>query len=193
MSWRILETDRARHRIEWHEGVERLILPSQGAAFGTAFLSVWLTAWVWGGGKAMIKNVQDPLVVVWFVLWFLSLVAMTLMLIGRISGADVVVVRHGELVITRRAGPLSRTWRYSAAKIFGLRVDTSRWTADDDDGSQYVPFVKQQWGSVRFEYGAETVHLAPHVDLPEAAQIADWLKRRLPVSSRPGSADSQFG
>ncbi len=48
---------------------------------------------------------------------------------------------------------------------------------------QYVPYTKQQWGAVRFDYGAETIHLAPHVNAPEAAKIADWLRRRLPVSA----------
>ncbi|MBB5714156.1 hypothetical protein [Sphingomonas aerophila] len=51
-----------------------------------------------------------------------------------------------------------------------------------------MPFIKQQWGAVRFDYGAETIHLAPHVDVPEASRVFAWLGQRL-----PGSASSQTG
>ncbi|WP_133031811.1 hypothetical protein [Sphingomonas sp. PP-CE-1G-424] len=67
--------------------------------------------------------------------------------------------------------------------IDNLRIDMSQWAGEDNDGAQYVPFTKQQWGTVRFDYGAETIHLAPDVDATEALQIADWLRRRLPVSA----------
>ncbi|MES3046805.1 hypothetical protein [Sphingomonas faeni] len=107
----------------------------------------------------------------------------TLLLLGQLVGVDIIRVHQGELAITRRAGPVARTWRYSTGMITNLRIDMSLWDGDGTDGAQYVPYTKQQWGAVRFNYGAETIHLAPYVDAPEAQRIADWLRRRLPVSA----------
>ena len=178
-----MEAGRPRYRIEWKEGVEHLRLPARRAWLGSAFLSTWLLLWAWGGGKTAIKHLQDPMIPIWLVLWLLVLGGTTLLLLGHLVGVDIIRVHQGELAITRRAGPVARTWRYSTGMITNLRIDMSRWDGDGADGAQYVPYTKQQWGAVRFDYGAETIHLAPHVDAPEAAKIADWLRRRLPVSA----------
>lgn len=178
-----MEVGRAKHRVEWYEGIQALSLPSQKTLFGSAFLGVWLVGLVWGGGKAAVLHLQDRMIVLWLVGWAPGAAATTLLLVGQLIGVDIVQAREGELVITRRAGPFARTWRYSAGMIRNLRIDTSKWTGDGLDGAQYVPFTKQQWGSVRFDYGTETIHLAPHVNEPEAVQIVDWLRRRLPISA----------
>jgi hypothetical protein len=178
-----VEAGRPRYRIEWKEGVEHLRLPAKRAWLGSAFLSTWLLLWAWGGGKTAIRHLQDPMIPVWLVLWLLVLGSTTLLLLGHLVGVDIIRVHQGELAITRRAGPVARTWRYSTGMITNLRIDMSRWDGDGADGAQYVPYTKQQWGAVRFDYGAETIHLAPHVDAPEAAEVADWLRRRLPASA----------
>jgi hypothetical protein len=172
-----------KYRIERKEGVEHLRLPAQKTWLGSALLAAWLLLWTWGGGKAAILHVHDVMTAVWLIVWVLVTAGTMVLLMGQVAGVDIVRVHQGELVITRRAGPFARTWRYSVRMIRNLRVDTSPWSGEDADGAQYVPFVKHQWGSVRFDYGAETIHLAPHVDTPEAVQIADWLRRHLPGSA----------
>ena len=176
-----METGRARFRVEWKNGVEQLLLPAKKARFGSAFLGTWLIGWAWGGGKTALFNIQDAMIAVWLLVWVLGLAGTTILLIGQLAGADIIRVNQGELSIERRAGPFARTWRYSTHMIENLRIDTSQWVGEDSDGAQYMPFTKQQWGSVRFDYGSETIYLAPHVDAPEALQIANWLRRRLPV------------
>ncbi|SFO03434.1 hypothetical protein [Sphingomonas sp. OK281] len=177
-----VETGRPKFRVEWKDGVEHLRLPAQKAWVGSAVLSIWLLFWAWGGSKAVISHYQDAMTLAWLVVFVLVLAATAVLLVGQLVGVDIIRVHHGELAITRRAGPFARTWRYDTRMIDNLRIDMSQWAGEDTDGAQYVPFTKQQWGTVRFDYGAETIHLAPHVDAPEALQIADWLRRRLPVS-----------
>lgn len=177
----VVETGRPKYRIEWKEGVEQLRLPAKKTWFGSALLSGWLLSW--GGGKAVLLHLQEPVTALWFILWMLVLASSTVFLAGQLAGADIIRIHQNELSITRRAGPFVRTWCYSTRLIGNLRIDTSRWTGEDTDGNQYMPYTKQQWGSVRFDYGAETIYLAPHVDAPEASQIADWLRRRLPAAA----------
>jgi hypothetical protein len=179
----VVEARRLKSHVEWKEGVEHLRLPARKAWVGSAFLSIWLLLWAWGGSKAVINHYQDAMTPVWLIVLVLVLAGATVLLIGQIVGVDIIRVHQGELTITRRAGPFARTWRYGTHMIDNLRIDMSQWAEEDNDGAQYVPFTKQQWGTVRFDYGAETIHLAPHVDAPEALQIADWLRRRLPVSA----------
>jgi len=120
---------------------------------------------------------------VWLVLVVLVSAGTAVLVLGQLAGVDIIRVHEGELAITRRAGPFARTWRYKTHMINNLRIDMSQWTGEDNDGAQYFPLMKQQWGSVRFDHSRETIHLAPHVDALEARQIADWLRRRLPVSA----------
>lgn len=177
------EEGRATYSVEWKEEIEHLRLPARRTWFGSAFLGVWLIFWALGGGRMAITNSYDPMTAVWLIFWMFGLITAALVLCGQLAGVDVVRVRQGELVITRRAGPFARTWRYSTGLIRNLRVDSSKWTEEASDGTQWLFLMKQQWGSVRFDYGAETIHLAPHVDSPEAAQIAGWLLRRLPSAA----------
>jgi hypothetical protein len=179
----VVEAGRPKLRVDLKEGVEHIRLPAQKTWFGSALLGVWLLLWAFGGSKVAILHLQDAMAAVWLIAWVLVLAGTTLLLIGQLAGVDIVRVHQGELAITRRAGPFARTWRYSTRMISNLRIDTSQWVGEGSDGAQYVPFTKQQWGTVRFDYGAEPIHLAPHVDAPEAVQIADWLRRRLPVSA----------
>lgn len=123
------------------------------------------------------------MVLVWLVLAVLVSAGTAVLVLGQLAGVDIVRVHDGELAITRRAGPFARTWRYKTHMIKNLRIDMSQWTGEDTDAAQYFPFIKLQWGTVRFDYSPETIHLAPHVDALEARQIADWLRRRLPVSA----------
>ncbi|VWX54075.1 hypothetical protein NOVOSPHI9U_590015 [Novosphingobium sp. 9U] len=161
MGLSVVEAGQPKLRVEWKEGVEHLRLPAKKSWFGSAFLGAWLLLWVWGGSKAAIIHPQDATTAVWLILWVLVLAATAIWLIGQLAGVDIVRVHQGELEITRRAGPFARTWRYSTRMIDNLRIDTSQRTGEDFDGAQYVPFTKQQWGAVRFDYGAETIHLAP--------------------------------
>ena len=177
-----MELSRPRHYVDWTNGIEHLHLPARRRLVSSIYLSAWLIAWCWWGGGAVINNISDIGALAFLVMWLLFVVITAVFLLGQIIGSDTICVTRGELVITRHAGPFYRTWRYSSGMIDNLRVDASLWTSDEGDGAQYFPFTKQQWGSVRFDYGSETVHLAPHVDAPEATQIAAWLRRRLLVS-----------
>lgn len=179
----VVETGRPKYRFDREAGVEQLRLPARRTWFGSAFLGTWLLLWAWAGGRAAMAHIDDPATVVWLAIWVLVLVGTSVWLAGQLIGVDIVTVRQGELVIVRRAGPFSRTWRYRTGLIAQLRINAGHWTGERIDGAQYIPFIKQQWGSVRFDYGAETIHLAPHVDDPEASRIFAWLQQRLPVSA----------
>ena len=177
-----IEAGQRRHHVAWIEGVEQLRMPARRAWFTTAFMSVWLAGWLWAGSK-VLQNPFETIVVIWLIPWLLGFCVTVIVLAGLIAGVDEIHVQAGELVITRRVGPIYRRWRYSTNKVRNLRMETTPWPGDGGDGAQYTIFVKQQWGAVRFDYGAETVHVAPGISAPEAREIRDWLLRRLPVSA----------
>lgn len=141
----VVEAGRLKFRVEWKKGFEHLRLPARKAWVGSAFLSIWLLLWAWGGSKAVISHYQDAMTPVWLVVLVLVLAGTTVLLMGQIVGVDIIRVHRGELTITRRAGPFLRTWRYSTHMIDNLRIDMSQWAGEDNDGAQYVPFTKQQW------------------------------------------------
>jgi hypothetical protein len=132
-------------------------------------------------------------------------------IIGEFFGSETLSVVRGELVVTRGIGPVRRTFRYRVGGIAGL---TSHDLADDDGGgyrgargygSQAGPkgggkrhihfiFFRPKSGTVRFEYGRETIYLADWLDEKEGLHVVKWLTTRLPrgaaeVTDRGGAAN----
>ena len=160
---------------------EQLQLPARRRWFVTTFLALWLVLWTLGGSRAL--SADDAMIVVFLGSWMMGSFSAPMLLIGTMAAVDIVRVSAGELVITRRAGPLARTWRYCTSGLRNLRVDVTPWSGDGADGAEHLVLLKQQWGTVRLDHGTETVHLAPNVSEAEAERVVQWLRQRLPSSA----------
>lgn len=176
-----LNTGRTKYQIEWADGVEQLRLPARRSWPVSAFLALWLVGWTLGGGAALAAT--DAMIMMWLGLWALGWCSALILLMGLVAAVDIIRVYDGKLVITRRAGPLARTWNYRIGALTNLRIDTTAWSGDGADGAEHFVLLKQQWGAVRFDHEAETIYLAPHVSEAEAERVFDWLKQRLPISA----------
>jgi hypothetical protein len=160
----------SRHRVELVEGVPEIRIPLSagwktvaiilaGAAVAYAILA-HPPHGLWDAAEALGKLLTIALGV--------SVGALTLFSSERLR------VVGGDLEVRMSTGPFARTWRYRGAKI-------RRLTGWDGPGRHCgLFFVRPNEGAVRFEYEGRIIHLAPHVETEEGAEIAAWLAARLP-------------
>ena len=71
MSSRYVEPGKSRIVTERVDGVEQLRIPFRRQWFALVFISVWLTAWTFGGIAAMAEMVvsPEPFLVLWLAFW----------------------------------------------------------------------------------------------------------------------------
>jgi len=181
-----VEPRSARHRIENIDGTERIRIPTRRNWLIMLFLGVWLAGWTAGGIAAMAEAVTQlqPFLIVWLCGWALGWVFAASTIAMQIAGAETIAVTGGDLEIRSGAGPFVRTWRYRGATIRNLQSAAAMSDLFNMRSAQMPFWVRPRSGSVRFDYGAETIFLANGIDQPEGREIAAWLARRLPVAAR---------
>jgi hypothetical protein len=175
----------ARRRIEIVDGVERIRIPMRRNWFLMLFIAVWLTGWTAGGIAAFTQLFThfEPFLLVWLCGWAVGWVFAASTILFQIRGAETIVAAGGDLEIRSGARPFVRRWRYRGGTIRHLQ---SAAPMADPFGMRHVqaPFwIRSRSGAVRFDYGAETVHIATSVDEPEGREIVAWLARRLPATA----------
>lgn len=184
MAANYVEPRGARHRIEFVDGTERLRIPMRRNWFVILFLSFWLTAWTFGGAMAAAEFARtgDNLLAVWLVGWAFGWLFAGSMIGLQLGGAETIRVVGGDLEHGFTIGPIRRVRRYRGSQIVGLRAaDPGGWFESWFMRQGSHPLLSRlRRGSVKFDYGAQTIYLAPDVDESEGKQIVEWLKRRLP-------------
>jgi hypothetical protein len=85
--------------------------------------------------------------------------------------------------VTHAGLGLSRRWLYQGAEIRHLEVSVRPAAVSRLGGT--APFTRMdRTGSVKFDYGARTIYLAPGLEDAEGAMIVDRLATQLPASAR---------
>ncbi|MGY2733051.1 hypothetical protein ACVWYO_000725 [Sphingomonas sp. UYP23] len=185
MAQNFIEPRGLRHTVETIDGVERLRIPIRRQWFMVLFLPLWLVGWGFGWFSAAMQISQhfDTFLAVWLCAWTVGGIFAGGILFGQLFGAELVSVVGRDLQVQVGVGPLKRIWRYRGDRIEHL----IGWTAVEDMfgmRSMQRPFwLRPKSGAVKFDYGADSVFLAPGVDEPEGRVIAAWLAKRLPRSA----------
>ena len=175
----------ARFVVERVGGAEQIRIPAVRSLFVLAFLGVWLCGWTIGGATALatLRQGFNLFLVVWMVGWALGWVVVVATIGWQLAGAEILRAEGGDLEIGWRIGPLGRRRLYRGVEIRELEavpsLPASRWA--EAQGPAF--FGASRGGSLRFTYGARTIHAAVGLDAPEARMILEHLRMRLPMSA----------
>jgi len=149
------------------------------------FLPIWIVLWSLGGlfSLAAMPGDVSPYTAVWLIFWAFGLVLAIGSLVWLLAGSETIRVTGGDLEVAHGGLGLSRRWLYQGAQIRNLKVSERPAWASRMGGQ--VPFTRMnRSGSVKFDYGARTIYLAPGLEDAEGAMIVDRLARQLPASAQ---------
>jgi hypothetical protein len=173
-----------RFAIEQTPEGEQVRVKARRQIFTLLFLPVWLTLWTIGGGVAASQMMThlEPFLAIWLCFWALGWVMAAGTLVWMVAGSETLRIVGGDLEVAQHMFGLTRRWLYEGRQIRQLRVaEQPFW------GSNFqwqVPFLRLgRSGSVKFDYGARTVPVAPGLDAAEGRMIVDRLMKRLPASA----------
>jgi hypothetical protein len=175
---------KARFHVEHESGFEKVVIPAGRNWFALIFLSFWLVGWTAGGIAVMTALVTgdnpDFFLAIWLVGWAVGWVFAASTVGWQLGGKTLLWVEPGALVSHWRMPLLSRTKHYDLGQIRGLRASETGSPFGNFLRLDYPPFMPMQFGTIRFDYGARTVRLAPGLDEAEARLVVAQLAARLP-------------
>jgi hypothetical protein len=177
----------ARHRIEFRDGREWIVVKARRNWFALPFLAVWLTFWTVGGVIAMTAlfagaGFDRAFLIVWLVGWAFGWAYAAGTILWQLTGRTMVSVGGGALTHAWRMLFIEREKQYRLSEVRNLRPgDTAGLFGWSRQMGEMPPFMPRNTsGSVRFDYGARTVHLFPGLDEAEGRMIAVRLARLSP-------------
>lgn len=181
---RYVEPRSALHRVEVVDGVEQLRIPFRRQWAVLLFLSFWLFFWTVGGIVAFWQLIEtgEAFLALWMVGWAIGWLFAATTILSQFA-SEQLRVHQGDLEVRHGVGGLGRTWRYRGNAIHNLTSSEPFRDPFEAFRLQMPLLQRNRSGSVKFDYGADSIFLANGVGEPEGRQIADWLAKRLPGSA----------
>lgn len=178
----------ARFNVDIVDGAEVFAIPAGRNWFVIPFLAVWLTMWTFGGIMAITQAMAgDAFLAIWLAFWALGWVFAASWIGWQIGGRTLLSAKDGAFVYRWKMPLVSRTKRYDASQIRNFGAGDMPWSFGGWGAnmmrSSYPPFTPMQVGSIKFDYGARTVRVAPGLDEAEARMIVQRLRPKLPASA----------
>ena len=103
-------------------------------------------------------------------------------LIASLLAEEFVEIGHGELKLGWRMLGYRRSKSYPTAEVFGLGLALENYTnpreRKDESISVWRDFGKR--GAAKFDYKDKSIYFGVTLNEDEAAQVVDWMARRLP-------------
>lgn len=178
-------TKPARFVVETVDGVEQIRIRARRNWLVIAFLLFWLSMWTMGGGATIFALIAhfEPFMLLWLGGWAVAWLFVAATIAWQLTGAETLRVVGSDLEIGHGIAGLARRRLFRGSDISGMAAEG----AGDPFSrmySAYPPFLNRaRTGSVKFSYGARTIHAAAGLDEGEGRLIVEHLRRRLPLSA----------
>ena len=165
----------------------QIIIPAKKNWFVIIFLGAWLCAWC--GGEIgvlsfVIKGVvfrHQPgvlFILVWLVAWSVGGVFAFRFFLWSIKGKEIITVGQGTLMIDKRAALFFKPKTYDLNEVRSIRIQEDN-SFYGSSGRRYGSYnALNAGGTIRFDYGLQTVKFAAGIDEAEAKYIIQQLKDR---------------
>ncbi|KAB0679348.1 hypothetical protein [Aureimonas leprariae] len=189
METRYEPVGRERFTVETTASGERVRIRPSRPILVMLFLAVWLAIWTVGGGAAMLKLETgfQLFLAVWLCFWAAGWLGAAATLLWMIAGSETIGMDGADVEIAQHALGFTRRRLYRGSEISNLRTapPLDEWSGFH----RRMPFLgTKKNGTIRFDYGARTIHAAPGLDEAEARLIVGRLAKRLPRAALGRSA-----
>lgn len=179
----------------------RIIIPAAPAFFSTAFLGFWLIGWA--VGEVMVSRQllgglpgndgpfpASLFLLAWLALWTLGGFWAISAFLWALTGKEVIELTSTTLKRRKQLPIFSRSKEFAVANIARLRpatlVDEASWSR-----RQNVSTMSFKDGTIAFDYGRDTHHLASGLDEADAQYVIAEMCKRVKSLCRGGEVVSR--
>ena len=175
----------------------RITIPAATQAFAAIFMAIWLMGWAWGEVTVFQQLFGSPsargssqggsaFLLVWLTLWTLGGGWAVYALVWQLTGKEIIELTSTSLRQRKQIPVFSRSREYAVANIVNLRVAPPQ--SSFYQGEHVISGMSFKDGSISFDYGRDTHHLASGLDEADAKYVIDTMCRRVKSLALKGPA-----
>lgn len=182
---------RGRATIQDNFSDVQITIPAKRNWFILIFVGAWLCGWLMGevfvlGGitRSIGSDPASIFILFWLIAWTVGGFFAFRAFLWNLIGKEVVTVGQGRLMIDKKGALLFKPKTYDLNEVRNIRVQEDNPGFNGIFGTQRTNFSAFNLGTIRFDYGLQTVKFAGGIDEAEAKFIIDKLKERHLLTER---------
>ncbi len=177
-----------RYQLAYPAGGIRIAIPARRNWPMLLFMCFWLCFWAVGESNVAAQLADggnkgpELFLYAWLFAWTLGGGSVLLTILWQLFGREVVSISDGAIDYRVDVFGLGRTRSYAINQVTQLRAVDFVTGTFNQRAAMRLPFFGAPTGPIAFDYGAETIRMAPSLDEAEARLLLAKLRERLPAS-----------
>jgi hypothetical protein len=163
----------------------RITVPAQYGKKSLLFLSCWLVGWALGETMALRSLVADwrngqfgnIFLTVWLTGWTIGGVSAIRTLLWGVWGKEIITIGQGILTLAATGSLFGKPRSYGLQDVRYLRVQDPPY-GEAEAAKRFNLTNPKGTGTIRFDYGLQTIDFASGIDEAEASYLLALLRRK---------------
>jgi hypothetical protein len=165
----------------------QIIIPAKRNWFIILFIGAWLGGWLFGeifalgsvAGFFIGRSPAGLFILFWLIGWTVGGFFAFRMFLWNLSGKEIITIGQDRLTIDKSGALLFKAKIYDLNEVKNIRAQDDNLGGGGPFGVRSSGFgVFNTGGTIRFDYGLQTVKFAGGIDEAEAKFILDKLRER---------------
>jgi hypothetical protein len=166
-------------------GTVRIVVPVRQSKSASLFIGFWLVAWTFGEINALRSLMNDwrnghlgsIFLIAWLSIWTIGGISAIRMLLWSMLGKEIITIGQGILTLSATGDLFAKAKLYALQDIRNLRVQDPVY-GEAEVKSRFNPTSPKGIGTIRFDYGLQTVNFASGIDEAEANYLLALLRKK---------------
>ena len=176
----------------------RITVPAQHGKTSLLFISCWLVGWAFGETMALRSLAVDwrngqfgnIFLTIWVTAWTIGGVSAVRMLLWSIWGREIITVGQGILTLAATGSLFGKPKSYSLQDVRYLRVQDPAY-GEAETARRFNLTNPKGAGTIRFDYGLQTVDFASGIDEAEASYLLALLRKKHLLTDKNFTLENQ--
>jgi hypothetical protein len=165
----------------------QIIIPAKRNWFIILFIGAWLGAWIMGEffalgmvtGLFSGRGPANLFILIWLIGWTVGGFFAFRMFLWNLIGKEIITIGQGTLAVAKKGALLFKAKTYDLNEVKNIRAQEDNLAVAGPFGIRPGGFgAFNTGGTIRFDYGLQTVKFAGGIDEAEAKFILEKLKDR---------------
>lgn len=161
-----------------------ITIPAKRNWFLTTFMGVWLIGWLVGEffaisvlAKNQVMQAGGLFMLVWLTGWTVGGYFIARVFLWKLAGREIIIIGQGQMSLDRKWLLFFRKKIFNLKEVRDIRVNDSFYLLNEDLRQYSFRSFKSD-GTIKFDYGLQTIGFAADIDAAEAKYILKMLKEK---------------